>query len=85
MLIIKDLSKRIGNLIKLPIYFCKGISYPELAYTLGLPMTINVHEANVHDSKGAMPIIEKLSYKFPRLSKILADGGYLIGRIWQHE
>lgn len=44
--------------------------------TLGLPMAINVHEANMHDSKGAMPTIEKLSYKFPRLCKILADGGY---------
>ena len=40
--------------------------------TLGLPMAIKVHEANIHDSKGAMPY---LAYKFPRLRKILADGG----------
>lgn len=44
--------------------------------TLGLPMAIKVHEANIHDSKGAMPTLENLAYKFPRLSKILADGGY---------
>ena len=44
--------------------------------TLGLPMAIKVHEANIHDSKGAKPTIENLAYKFPRLSKILADGGY---------
>lgn len=44
--------------------------------TLGLPMAIKVHEANIHDSKGAIPTIENLSYKFPRLCKILADGGY---------
>lgn len=41
-----------------------------------LPMAIRVHEANIHDSKGAMPTLEKLTYKFPRLSKILADGCY---------
>ena len=44
--------------------------------TLGLPMAIKVHEANIHDSKGAMPTIENLEYKFPRLGRILADGGY---------
>lgn len=44
--------------------------------TLRLPMAIKVHEANIHDSKGAMPTIECLAYIFPRLSKILANGGY---------
>ena len=44
--------------------------------TLGLLLSINVHEANIHDSKGAVPTIEKLAYKFPGLCKILADGGY---------
>ena len=39
-------------------------------------MAIAVHEANVHDSKGAPKVIENLSFKFPRLAKILADGGY---------
>lgn len=44
--------------------------------TQGNLMAIAVHEANVHDSKGAPKVIENLSFKFPRLAKILADGGY---------
>lgn len=44
--------------------------------TLGLPMSVAVYEANLHDSKGAPKVIQKLKYKFPRLTKILADGGY---------
>lgn len=44
--------------------------------TLGLPMSVAVYEANLYDSKGAPKVIQKLKYKFPRLTKILADGGY---------
>lgn len=44
--------------------------------TLGLPLAVAVHEANLHDSKGAPKVIERLAHKFPRLVKILADGGY---------
>ena len=44
--------------------------------TLGLPMAVAVHEANIHDSKGAPKVIEKPEHKFPRLKKILADGVY---------
>lgn len=44
--------------------------------TLGLPLAVAIHEASLHDSKGAPQAIEKLVYKFPRLAKILADGGY---------
>ena len=44
--------------------------------TLGLPMSIAVHEANLHDSKGAPKAVQKLEHKFPRLKRILADGGY---------
>ncbi len=44
--------------------------------TLGLPMSVAVHEANLHDSKGAPKAVQKLEHKFPRLKKILADGGY---------
>lgn len=39
-------------------------------------MSVAVHEANIHDSKGAPKAMEKLSYKFPRLAKSLTDGGY---------
>ena len=43
---------------------------------LGLPMAVAIHEANLHESKGAPQVIEKLACKFSRLVKILADGGY---------
>ena len=43
--------------------------------TQGNLVSVVVHEANIHDSKGAPEVIENLSYKFPRLVKILADGG----------
>ncbi len=36
-------------------------------------MSVAVHEANVHHSKGVPGVIENLSCKFPRLTKILAD------------
>lgn len=54
----------------------KGRKEHVVVDTLGLPMAVAVHEANLHDSKGAPKVIEKLEYKFPRLTKILADGGY---------
>ena len=44
--------------------------------TLGLPMSVVVHEANVHDSVGADSVIDKMKGCFPRLKKMLADGGY---------
>ena len=44
--------------------------------TLGLPMSVVVHEANVHDSVGANGVIDKMKGCFPRLKKMLADGGY---------
>ena len=44
--------------------------------TLGLPMSVVVHEANVHDSVGADGVIDKMKGCFPRLKKMLADGGY---------
>ena len=39
-------------------------------------MSVKVHEANIHDSTGAPDVINNLAYKFPRLTKIIADGGY---------
>ncbi len=49
-------------------------------------MAIKVHEANIHDSKGAIPTIANLVWKFPRLTKILADGGYQGDlRVWVKE
>ena len=44
--------------------------------TLGLPMGVVVHKASVHDSVGAHTVIDSMRGCFPRLKKILADGGY---------
>jgi putative transposase len=54
----------------------KGRKEQLLTDTLGLPLAIFVHEANIHDRKGAEPAVKKIANKFPRLKKILADGGY---------
>jgi len=54
----------------------KGRKDQVVVDTLGLPMTVSVHQANIHDSKGAESALKKLAHKFPRLRKILADGGY---------
>jgi len=40
----------------------KGRKEHVVVDTLGLPMAIKVHEANIHDSKGAVPTIENLAY-----------------------
>jgi len=53
----------------------KGRKQHIIVDTQGNLMAIAVHEANVHDSKGAPKVIN-LSFKFPRLAKIIADGGY---------
>lgn len=39
-------------------------------------MAAKVHAANIHDSVGALEPIKQLRYIFPRLKKIIADGGY---------
>ena len=51
----------------------KGRKQHIIVDTQGNLMSIAVHEANVHDSKGAPEVIENLSCRFPRLAKILAD------------
>ena len=42
---------------------------------LGIPLAMVVHEANIHDSIGAVQVFEDMKHKFPRLAKIIADGG----------
>lgn len=54
----------------------KGRKEHIIVDTLGLPMSIKVHVANIHDSVGAIEPINQLQYMFPRLKKIIADGGY---------
>ena len=43
---------------------------------LGIPLAIVVHEANIHDSVGAIQVFESLKFKYSRLVKVIADGGY---------
>lgn len=54
----------------------KGRQEHVVVDTLGQQMAIAAHEANLHDSKGAPKVIEKLDHKLSRLTKILADGRY---------
>ena len=54
----------------------KGRKEHIIVDTLGLPMAVKVHAANIHDSVGAVQPIKQLQYIFPRLKKIIADGGY---------
>jgi len=54
----------------------KGRKQHIITDTMGLVLCVLVHSANIHDSKAAIYVIEKLRYKYARMMKILADGGY---------
>jgi len=44
--------------------------------TRGLLLSVKVHAANEHDSKAGFNVINSLQYRFERMKKIYADGGY---------
>jgi putative transposase len=44
--------------------------------TMGFIMAVVVHSAEIQDREGAKMVLQELGFKFPRLKKILADGGY---------
>jgi putative transposase len=44
--------------------------------TMGFILAVVVHSADIQDREGAMLVLEQLKFRFPRLKKILADGGY---------
>ena len=44
--------------------------------TLGLLLRCVVHPADVQDRDGAKLVLKELAERFPRLTKIWADGGY---------
>ena len=44
--------------------------------TMGLILAVVVHAANIHDSKGAPLVLSELKFRFSRLVRIIADGGY---------
>jgi putative transposase len=54
----------------------KGRKRHIIVDTMGLLLSVVVHAANVHDSKGAPFVLSELRYRFSRLVKIIADGGY---------
>ncbi|MDR2407844.1 MAG: IS5 family transposase, partial [Bacteroidales bacterium] len=54
----------------------KGRKQHIITDTMGLVLTVVIHAANVHDSKAALGVIRTLKGRFPRLCKIIADGGY---------
>lgn len=62
----------------------KGRKRHIITDTQGLLLTVNVHAANEHDSKAAERVISGLKWRFERMKKIYADGGYrgaLIGKV----
>lgn len=62
----------------------KGRKQHIVTDTMGLLLVVMVHAANIHDSQAAYNVIEKLTHRFERLTKIFADGGYrgeLIDRV----
>ncbi|HNW97120.1 MAG TPA: IS5 family transposase [Bacteroidales bacterium] len=54
----------------------KGRKQHIVTDTMGLLLVVFVHAANIHDSKAAMEVINRLKGRFNRLIKIFADGGY---------
>ena len=54
----------------------KGHKRHILVDTLGLLLVVIVTAANLGEKKGAIQLLEQIKYKFPRLAKIFADGGY---------
>jgi len=54
----------------------KGRKQHIIVDTLGLLLAVVVHSATPHDSQAAFSVVERLKNRFPRLQKIVADGGY---------
>ena len=52
-----------------------------LVDTLGLPLSISVTAAGVHDKVGAWRLLAGLQPLVPRLKKIWADGAYTSGKL----
>jgi putative transposase len=44
--------------------------------TMGFILAVVVHSASVQDREGAKLVLQELRFRYPRLRKILADGGY---------
>ena len=53
----------------------KGRKQQAIVDTHGLPMALSVHEANIHDSVGAVSVVKVMIDRLPRHKKALVDGG----------
>jgi len=47
-----------------------------LVDTMGFPLVVKVHSANIQDRDGAIEVLAKAQNKYEKLSLIWADGGY---------
>jgi transposase len=54
----------------------KMIKGRNLTDTIGLPVGMIVHPANMQDRDGAPDLLESIRSSFPRLRPVFADGGY---------
>ena len=54
----------------------KGRKRHIITDTNGRLLSVVVHAANEHDSQRGFDVIETLAYRFDRMQKIYADGGY---------
>ena len=54
----------------------KGIKRHIAVDEEGLPLAIHVTKANIHDSKGAVPLIDRLMNHWPGIGLVKADQGY---------
>lgn len=54
----------------------KGRKQHIITDTMGLLLVVVVHAANIHDSQAAYNVISNLKWRFSRMKKIFADGGY---------
>jgi transposase len=54
----------------------KGRKRHTIVDTLGLPLALLVHPANIQDNHGAVPLLQSLRTSFPKLRHIFADRVY---------
>ena len=54
----------------------KGIKRHIIVDTMGFPMEVVIHSANIQDRDGAKLVFEAIKNRFPRLEVVWADGGY---------
>ena len=54
----------------------KGRKHHIVVDTIGCVLVALVHAANIHDSKGARPVLQRVVEVVPTLQRIWADQGY---------